>query len=105
MTPAAFIAAYAIAVVALVPASSLTILGGALFGVTRGTAYSLAGALAGSTAAFLIARYGARRFVERRIATMPRVLAVERAVSARGLPIVFFLRLSPLVPFNVLNYA
>ena len=36
---------------------------------------------------------------------MPRFAAVERAVSAQGRRIVFFLRLSPLVPFNFLNYA
>ena len=32
-------------------------------------------------------------------------LAIERAVSARGRRIVFLLRLSPVVPFNFLNYA
>ena len=105
MSPLAFVATYAVAVVALVPALSLTIAGSALYGVVAGTIYSLIGATAGSTAAFAIARYVARGFVARRIAAMPRVQAVDRAVSARGRPIVFLLRLSPLVPFNVLNYA
>src|SRR5258708_11841583 len=36
---------------------------------------------------------------------MPRFVAIERAVSARGRRIVFLLRLSPVVPFNFLNYA
>ena len=36
---------------------------------------------------------------------MPRFVAIERAVSARGRRIVFLLRLSPLIPFNFLNYA
>ena len=105
MTPLAFVLAYAIAVVALVPASSMTLVGGALFGVLRGTIYSLAGAILGSTAAFLIARHLARRAVTNWVERLPRVVAVERAVSARGRRIVFLLRLSPLIPFNVLNYA
>jgi uncharacterized membrane protein YdjX (TVP38/TMEM64 family) len=103
--PIAFILIYAFAVVALIPASLLTIAGGAVFGLIRGVTYSLIGATLGSTAAFLIGRYAARRLVARRLAAMPRFSAIERAVSARGRRIVLLLRLSPLVPFNFLNYA
>jgi uncharacterized membrane protein YdjX (TVP38/TMEM64 family) len=103
--PVAFIAIYAAAVVALIPASILTIAAGAVFGLLRGALYAFAGALVGSTAAFLLARYAFHDMVARRLATMPRFRAVERAVSAEGRRIVFFLRLSPLVPFNLLNYA
>jgi uncharacterized membrane protein YdjX (TVP38/TMEM64 family) len=103
--PAAFILIYAFAVVALIPASLLTIAGGAVFGLFRGVIYSLIGATLGSTGAFLIGRYAARRLVARRLAAMPRFVAIERAVSARGRRIVLLLRLSPVVPFNFLNYA
>jgi len=103
--PIAFIAIYAFAVVALIPASVLTIAGGAVFGLVRGAVYALIGATLGSTAAFLLGRYVARRIVARRLASMPRFAAIERAVSARGRRIVFLLRLSPVVPFNFLNYA
>jgi uncharacterized membrane protein YdjX (TVP38/TMEM64 family) len=103
--PAAFILIYSIAVVALIPASLLTIAAGAVFGLVRGVVYALAGAVLGSSAAFLIGRYVARRLVASRLAAMPRFTAVERAVSARGRRIVFLLRLSPVVPFNFLNYA
>lgn len=103
--PVAFVAAYAVAVVALVPASLLTIVGGALFGLVPGVAYSLCGALLGATTAFLLGRHVVRRAVERRLTAMPRFAAIDRAVSAQGRRIVFLLRLSPLVPFNVLNYA
>jgi uncharacterized membrane protein YdjX (TVP38/TMEM64 family) len=103
--PIAFIGIYAVAVVALIPASLLTIAGGAVFGLVHGVLYSLAGATAGSCAAFLLGRHAFRRIVERRLAKMPRFAAVERAVSAQGRRIVFLLRLSPLVPFNFLNYA
>ena len=103
--PVAFIFIYAFAVVALIPASLLTIAGGAVFGLFRGVIYSLIGATLGSTGAFLIGRYVARRLVARRLAAMPRFVAIERAVSARGRRIVLLLRLSPVVPFNFLNYA
>ena len=103
--PIGFILIYALAVVALIPASLLTIAGGAVFGIARGAIYALVGATLGSTAAFLLGRYAFRGVVERRLASMPRFTAVERAVSAQGLRIVFLLRLSPVVPFNFLNYA
>jgi uncharacterized membrane protein YdjX (TVP38/TMEM64 family) len=82
----------------------MTLVGGALFGIVRGALYSLAGAIVGSAAAFLIARYAARDLVARHLAARPRFAAVERAVSARGRTLVLLLRLSPVVPFNALNY-
>jgi uncharacterized membrane protein YdjX (TVP38/TMEM64 family) len=103
--PIAFMLIYAVAVVALIPASLLTIAGGAVFGITRGAIYALIGATGGSTVAFLLGRHAFRRLVARRLASMPRFAAVERAVSAQGRRIVFLLRLSPVVPFNFLNYA
>jgi uncharacterized membrane protein YdjX (TVP38/TMEM64 family) len=105
VAPIAFILVYAVAVVALIPASLLTIAAGAVFGLVKGALYALAGATLGSTTAFLLGRHTFRRVVTRRLASMPRFAAVERAVSAQGRRIVFFLRLSPLVPFNFLNYA
>lgn len=105
MTPAAFVALYALATVAFVPGAWMTLLGGSLFGIARGAAYSFLGAVAGSSLAFFVARRVARQPVARALASRPRIAAVERAVSARGLPLVLLLRLSPIVPFNVLNYA
>jgi uncharacterized membrane protein YdjX (TVP38/TMEM64 family) len=105
VAPVAFMLLYAVSVVALVPASVLTMAGGAVFGLARGIAFSFIGALLGSTVAFLLGRYVARRLVERKLANMPRFAAIDRAVSAQGRRIVFLLRLSPIVPFNFLNYA
>jgi uncharacterized membrane protein YdjX (TVP38/TMEM64 family) len=103
--PAAFVLMFVVGVVALIPASPLTIVGGAVFGFWRGLLYALVGATLGSTAAFLLGRFVARRLVARRLARMPRYAAIERAVSARGGRIMFLLRLSPVAPFNFLNYA
>ena len=103
--PIAFIAGYVVASIALVPGSLLTLAAGAIFGILWGTVYTLIGASIGATAAFLIARYAARGLVERRLAGNGRFAAIDRAVGAEGLKIVTLLRLSPVFPFSVLNYA
>jgi uncharacterized membrane protein YdjX (TVP38/TMEM64 family) len=103
--PIAFVVGYALATVAFVPGSLLTLTGGAVFGVARGALYVFAGALLGSAAAFLIARYLARQHVERRIGQDPRFAAIDRAIGREGRKIVFLLRLSPVFPYNLLNYA
>jgi uncharacterized membrane protein YdjX (TVP38/TMEM64 family) len=103
--PTVFIAGYVAACVAFVPAWILTVAAGLLFGVVRGVIYVFTGAVLGSAAAFLVARYLARGAIERRIAGNERFAAVDRAIARRGLLIVFLLRLSPVFPFNLLNYA
>jgi uncharacterized membrane protein YdjX (TVP38/TMEM64 family) len=103
--PAVFVLGYALATVAFVPGSLLTLAAGALFGIVPGALYVLAGATLGSAAAFLIARHLARAWVERRTATDPRFAAVDRAIGEEGRKIVLLLRLSPVFPYNLLNYA
>lgn len=103
--PVAFVFVYACATVAFVPGFILTLAAGAIFGLALGTLYTLIAASCGASLAFLVSRYAARGFVERRIAKHPEFAAVERAVSREGRRIVFLLRLSPLFPFNFLNYA
>ncbi|MEX2206459.1 MAG: TVP38/TMEM64 family protein [Myxococcota bacterium] len=103
--PLAFVLGYAVLVIAFVPGVVLTMAAGAIFGVTQGTLIVFVGATLGATAAFLVSRYFARSFVASRVAGDARFAAIDRAVERDGLRIVFLLRLSPLVPFNLLNYA
>jgi uncharacterized membrane protein YdjX (TVP38/TMEM64 family) len=103
--PVAFILGYAVAAIAFIPGALLTGAAGVLFGFVSGTAYAFAGAFLGSAAAFLIARHGARGWVERKLAAQPRFRAIDRAVGAEGGKIVALLRLAPVFPFNLLNYA
>jgi uncharacterized membrane protein YdjX (TVP38/TMEM64 family) len=103
--PAVFIAGYVVATVAAVPGALLTLAAGAIFGIVAGVAYVFIGAVVGSSLAFLIARYLARPAVERRIAADPRFDRIDRAVARQGLRIVVLLRLTPVLPFNALNYA
>ncbi len=103
--PLVFVAGYAVATVAFVPGSLLTMAGGAVFGLGFGTAYVFVGASLGATAAFLIARYFARGAIERKLAGNARFTAIDRAVGEQGRRIVFLLRLSPVFPFILLNYG
>lgn len=103
--PLAFVAVYALATVAFVPGSILTLTAGAIFGLGRGTLYTMIAATCGASLAFLVSRYAVRALVERSLATHPKFAAVDRAVAREGRRIVFLLRLSPLFPFNLLNYA
>lgn len=101
----AFIALYVLATVCLVPGLILTLAGGAMFGVTRGVALVSAASVLGASAAFFIGRTLARGWTEKRIAAWPRFRALDRALGERGFWIVLLTRLSPLFPFNLLNYA
>lgn len=103
--PVVFILGYAVATVAFIPGSLLTLAAGAIFGLARGTLYTILGATLGASASFLIARYAARNAIERRIAGNPKFAAIDRAVGKEGFKIVALLRLSPVFPFNLLNYS
>jgi uncharacterized membrane protein YdjX (TVP38/TMEM64 family) len=101
----AFIGIYIVATVAFLPGSILTLGAGVVFGVIQGSFYVFIGAVLGSTLAFLVGRYLARGWVSRKIAGNEKFNAIDRAVGKEGLKIVLLTRLSPIFPFNLLNYA
>jgi uncharacterized membrane protein YdjX (TVP38/TMEM64 family) len=100
-----FIGIYIIAAVAFLPGSVLTLGAGVVFGVWLGALYVFIGATLGATAAFLVGRYVARNWVSKKIANNDKFQAIDRAVGNEGLKIVLLTRLSPIFPFNLLNYA
>jgi uncharacterized membrane protein YdjX (TVP38/TMEM64 family) len=101
----AFIGLYIIATIAFLPAFILTLGAGVLFGVGWGSIYVFVGATLGSIAAFLVGRYLVRDWVVQKIASNDKFSAIDRAVGKEGLKIVILTRLSPIFPFNLLNYA
>ncbi len=103
--PVLFVVGYALATVALIPGSLLTLAAGAIFGLTKGTLVVFLGASSGACLAFLVSRYLARGAVERRLAHQPRFASLDRAVGNQGRKIVFLMRLSPVFPFSLLNYG
>ena len=103
VAPLLFMLVYALAAVLFLPGSVMTLAGGALFGPLLGTFYNLTGATLGATLAFLIARYLASDWVAEK--TGGRVKQLINGVEAEGWRFVAFVRLVPLFPFNLLNYA
>jgi uncharacterized membrane protein YdjX (TVP38/TMEM64 family) len=101
----AFIGIYILATVAFLPAFILTLGAGVLFGVGWGSVYVFIGATLGAIAAFLVGRYLVRDWVAKKIAGNDKFSAIDRAVGQEGLKIVLLTRLSPIFPFNLLNYA
>jgi len=101
----AFILLYIIATVAFLPGSILTLGAGVVFGVILGSFYVFIGATLGATAAFLVGRYLARSWVAKKIEGNQKFRAIDEAVGKEGLKIVLLTRLSPVFPFNLLNYA
>lgn len=103
--PAAFIGVYILLTVALVPNSFLTIASGALFGLVWGTVYSFAASVIGAGAAFLVSRHLVRDRLARRVVRNLRFQRIDRAICRDGLRVMLLIRLSPVFPFSLLNYA
>jgi uncharacterized membrane protein YdjX (TVP38/TMEM64 family) len=102
---AVFVVAYVAATVLLLPGSILTLGAGFAYGPVYGTLLVMLASNVGATLAFLLGRTVLRDWVARRISSDARFNAVDAAVGAQGFRVVLLLRLSPLFPFNLLNYA
>jgi uncharacterized membrane protein YdjX (TVP38/TMEM64 family) len=98
-------ALYTPAALLFLPAWPLTLAGGFAFGVLRGTIIASMGSVLAASAAFLAGRTLARGFIEERLSRFPRFAAIDDAVAEHGFKIVLLTRLSPVLPFNLLNYA
>jgi uncharacterized membrane protein YdjX (TVP38/TMEM64 family) len=102
-SPILFVLVYSLATALFVPGSILTVVGGALFGPLWGTLWNLSGATLGATLAFAVARYLGADWVTRRAGE--RLARLIRGVEEEGWRFVAFVRLVPLFPFNLVNYA
>jgi uncharacterized membrane protein YdjX (TVP38/TMEM64 family) len=105
VAPLVFLLIYVVACVLLLPGSVLTLGAGAVFGVAYGIVIVWISAILGATAAFLVGRYLVRDWVARKIAANPKLQALDTTVTREGWKIVALMRLSPVIPFNLLNYA
>ncbi len=103
--PVLFILLYVAAAVTLAPAFFLTVAAGAMFGVWWGSVIVFIGASLGASAVYALATPFGRSQWMQRVTRDPRVAAVRTAVAGEGIRVMFLLRLSPLVPYNILNYA
>lgn len=100
-----FVAIYILACVLFIPGAILTLGAGALFGVVKGSVVVSVASTIGATCAFLVGRYLARDWVAKKIEGNEKFKAIDDAVASEGWKIVGLTRLSPVFPFNLLNYA
>jgi uncharacterized membrane protein YdjX (TVP38/TMEM64 family) len=101
----AYVIAYAVCCVFLIPASALTLAAGAIFGFAAGSVVVIVGATLGAAAAFLLGRTVLRRRVEAFVAARPKLQAIDRAIAAEGTRLMLLMRLSGFPPFTWINYA
>jgi uncharacterized membrane protein YdjX (TVP38/TMEM64 family) len=101
----AFVPLYALWVTLLLPGVWASMLAGALYGPWWGSLVVFVGACLGAEAAFLLGRTWLRDWARQRLAAVPKLQAVEQAVSREGLKLVLLTRLSPAFPFSLLNLA
>jgi len=102
---AIFILAYIVSTVALLPASLLTLAAGFAYGPVQGLLIASPASVASATVAFLLGRTSLREWARRRIQKFPKARALDSAVGTEGFKLVLLLRLSPVFPFALLNYA
>ncbi len=99
-----FIAVYVLATVLLLPGSILTLGAGFVFGLGWGLFAVSIGSTLGAALAFLVSRFVARKRIEAMAKGNETFRRIDRAIGEQGAKLVFLLRLSPVIPFNVSNY-
>jgi uncharacterized membrane protein YdjX (TVP38/TMEM64 family) len=99
-----FIVVYALATVLLAPGSILTIGAGFAFGLWKGFLAAWTGATLGASLAFLVARFVARDKIESIAKRNEKFRKIDNAIGKQGAKLIFLLRLSPVIPFNLSNY-
>ncbi len=100
-----FIAVYVVAEVALLPGSIFTLAAGFAYGPVGGLLVASPASVIAATAAFLLSRTALRSWIQQKIVRSQKAKALDRAVGQNSFKLIFLLRLSPVIPFNILNYA
>ena len=103
--PLAFMVVYAVATVAALPGSALSIVAGAVFGPVLGVVTVIFAATLGASLAFLVSRYFARNSIEKWLEGNEKFRRLDELTARHGDIMVAITRLVPLFPFNLLNYG
>jgi uncharacterized membrane protein YdjX (TVP38/TMEM64 family) len=98
--PLGFLFVHIAASLLFVPRTLLAIVAGLLFGMGRGIVWAAAGSVAGAVAGFLVARY-----INSGLIDAARLGPVVAQVERGGWRAVAVLRLIPVIPHSLANYA
>lgn len=102
---ALFVAIYVVAAVALLPGSLFTLAAGFAYGPVGGLLVASPASVLAATVAFLLGRTVLRNWIRTRIQRYPKARALDTAIGTNSFKLILLLRLSPVIPFNILNYA
>ena len=100
-----FILIYIVSTVMMLPGSPLTFTAGALFGFWKGLIFVSIGSTLGACCAFMVSRYLIRKSIEKRVLKNKKFQSIDNEIDEQGWKIVILARLSPIIPFFLLNYA
>ena len=101
--PIIYIVLYTIGTCLILPSTPLNITGGAIFGIWWGTLWTTIAALVAAIASFTFTRTVGREFVDRKLAG--RWDAVDAEIRQGGLFYMFAIRLLPIIPYGIANFA
>lgn len=102
--PLVFALIYGCLGVLAAPTGLIAIIAGALFGLAAGSLAAIGGGLLAAHAGFICSRWLARQWVSERLRNTPLAWQIEAALAERGFLVTVFIRLSPLIPFNLTSY-
>jgi uncharacterized membrane protein YdjX (TVP38/TMEM64 family) len=105
LAPVAFVAAYVVVTICMLPAFVLTMAGGAVFGVLQGSLLVFLGSMIGAVIAFLLGRTILRERVAEQVRKNETLTVIDRVIGEDGLKLMFLIRLSGMAPFVLTNYA
>ncbi len=99
-----FIVLYSLNTISLLPPIGImSLAAGFIFGPLEGTIAIMSGAFLGTSATFFISRFFGGRFVEKIV--QGKAKAFQEKLDQNGFKVIFFIRLIPLIPWEVVNYA
>lgn len=98
-----FIAGYVACTLLVLPKGVLSIGAGIAFGFLPGAVIVMVGATLGACAAFVVGRWLGRDAVERMAGS--HLARLDTLVTSYGFAAIVLVRLIPLIPFTVINYA
>jgi uncharacterized membrane protein YdjX (TVP38/TMEM64 family) len=103
--PAAFVGGYILATVLGVPGTPLTVAAALIFGPRDGLLVAIAASTGTAIVAFWLARTVAREPLERWLSKRPAYERLQRLLRRNEWTAIAILRVQPLFPFTLVNYA
>ena len=101
--PIIYIFLYTVGTLLILPSTPLNLSGGAIFGIWEGTVWTTVAALVAAVVSFTFTRTIGRELVARKLAG--KWEAIDAEMRQGGLFYMFAIRLLPLIPYGIVNFA